>query len=65
MGSSSSSAASSSPEVRQEIDRMIEDNQVMIFSKTYCPYCSEAKRAIEKLGLTYIAIELDVRASVF
>jgi glutaredoxin len=46
--------------VRELIDQNINDNVLMIFSKSYCPYCKNAKDAAEKLGQAYHAIELDL-----
>jgi glutaredoxin 3 len=40
----------------------IAQNKVMVFSKTYCPYCSKAKDALTKLKVPFEAYELDVRA---
>lgn len=39
----------------------ISQNKVMIFSKTYCPYCSKAKDALGKLAVKFEVYELDVR----
>lgn len=38
-----SSAMASSPEVQQLIKEAISQEKVVIFSKTYCPYCKLAK----------------------
>ncbi|KAI8056180.1 thioredoxin-like protein [Syncephalis plumigaleata] len=44
----------------------INEHEVMVFSKTYCPYCSRAKQILQKmiaeLGLTVklFVLELDV-----
>jgi glutaredoxin 3 len=45
---------------RQIIDAAIDGNKVMVFSKTYCPYCTQAKSAISKLNVPFHVIELDV-----
>jgi glutaredoxin len=37
----------------------ISDNKVMIFSKSYCPYCKKAKKAFSERKITYKAVELD------
>jgi len=39
--------------------KQIADNKVMVFSKTYCPYCSKAKEALTNLGVKFTAYELD------
>mmetsp|Transcript_1379 Transcript_1379/g.1464 ORF Transcript_1379/g.1464 Transcript_1379/m.1464 type:complete len:100 (+) Transcript_1379:225-524(+) len=44
---------------RTEIDNLIGENKVMVFSKSYCPYCTRAKEAIRAQGVSYHAIELD------
>lgn len=36
--------------------------KVVVFSKTYCPYCTKAKRALESVGLpasAFVVHELD------
>jgi thioredoxin-related protein len=55
----SSSLQMSSP--REIIENSIANNKVMVFSKSYCPYCDRAKAAIKDLGVSYGSIELDVR----
>lgn len=39
----------------------ISQNNVMVFSKTYCPYCTKAKGALQDLGIKVEVYELDVR----
>ncbi|KAI8616729.1 glutaredoxin [Chytriomyces sp. MP71] len=39
----------------------IAGNKVVVFSKTYCPYCTKAKKLLDSLGATYTAVELDTR----
>ncbi|RYG60253.1 hypothetical protein EON64_19435, partial [archaeon] len=41
----------------------INTHKIMVFSKTYCPYCTRAKDAIRNLGQTYEVLELDVSSS--
>ena len=38
----------------------IDKNKVMVFSKTYCPFCTRAKDALTKLNVQFETIELDV-----
>lgn len=40
----------------------ISNNKVVIFSKSYCPYCSMAKEQFRKLQVDMLVIELDRRA---
>ncbi|KAL9657053.1 hypothetical protein ABK040_002679 [Willaertia magna] len=43
----------------ETIKNLVNSSKVVIFSKTYCPYCSNAKKLFEKLGTEYKAVELD------
>ncbi|PWY99212.1 glutaredoxin [Testicularia cyperi] len=36
---------------KQAAEKLISEHLVAIFSKSYCPYCSQAKSVIAKLGL--------------
>ncbi|XP_015586006.1 glutaredoxin-C4 isoform X2 [Cephus cinctus] len=49
------------PPTRELVDQLIASDVVVIFSKTYCPYCTMAKEVFDKLKKTYTAIELDKR----
>ncbi|NXG09891.1 GLRX2 protein, partial [Sakesphorus luctuosus] len=42
-----------------QIQNIISDNCVVIFSKTTCPYCRMAKELFEGLNVHYTAVELD------
>lgn len=45
-----------------EIKLAISQNKVVVYSKTYCPYCRMAKEALADAGLkNYLLIELDNR----
>lgn len=37
----------------------ISNNKVVVFSKTYCPYCTRAKKLLSDLNVPHMAIELD------
>ena len=43
------------------VKSLISQNKVMIFSKTFCPYCSKAKSAFDKLGVKPFVVELEDR----
>ncbi len=61
MGASNSSDASKE-ETKNWINQEISSNLVVIFSKTYCPYCRKAKTALQAAGLDkYTVHELDER----
>ncbi|PKA64588.1 Glutaredoxin [Apostasia shenzhenica] len=41
---------------------LVSSNPVMVFSKTYCPYCTKVKDLFSKLGVQCKIIELDVES---
>ena len=46
---------------QEYVDVLIKDNKVVVFSKSYCPYCNMAKEALSAAGLKeYKVIELDL-----
>jgi len=47
---------------QKKAQALIDDNAVMIFSKSYCPYCNNAKRVLSDQGARYNAIELNQEA---
>ncbi|KAL2630090.1 hypothetical protein R1flu_014776 [Riccia fluitans] len=38
---------------------LVADNSVIVFSKTYCPYCTKVKKLLTDLGAKFKAVELD------
>ncbi|KAF6157413.1 hypothetical protein GIB67_004351 [Kingdonia uniflora] len=38
---------------------IISANKVVVFSKSYCPYCDKVKKLLSTMGANYLAIELD------
>ncbi|KAL1203217.1 Glutaredoxin-C5 [Cardamine amara subsp. amara] len=62
MSSSSSSAASSSSfgsRMEESIKKTVTDNTVVVYSKTWCSYCTEVKTLFKRLGVQPLVIELD------
>jgi len=41
------------------IDKLINNNQIVIFSKSYCPYGAKAKKLLELLSIKFTTVELD------
>ncbi|KAI5665509.1 hypothetical protein M9H77_15362 [Catharanthus roseus] len=41
---------------------IVASNPVVVFSKTYCPFCVNVKQLLSKLGASYKAIELDAES---
>jgi len=37
----------------------IAEHSVVVFSKTYCPYCDMAKQVLNSVGAEYFVVELD------
>ena len=43
-----------------EIKLKVSENKVVVYSKTYCPFCKKAKSALGETGLKdYVLFELD------
>lgn len=40
------------PEVQKIVDDLIRSKKVMVFSKTYCPFCTKAKNALAPYNLS-------------
>ncbi|KAL7957896.1 thioredoxin-like protein [Trichoderma compactum] len=59
------SAIKLSPEARmanvKEVQRIIDNNNVVVFSKTWCPYCKATKQKLNELKAQYEVVELDNR----
>ena len=43
------------------VDEKIRSNKVVVFSKTYCPYCKMAKDVLNQTGVKFDLLELDER----
>merc|ERR1712070_1236925 len=41
------------------VQEMIDGNKVMVFSKSYCPFCDRAKGVLKEGGVDFSVIELD------
>ncbi|KAH6662617.1 glutaredoxin-C2 [Plectosphaerella plurivora] len=48
-------------QAKDTVQKYIDENRVIVFSKSYCPYCRQAKSALDSLRTAYEAIELDQR----
>ncbi|NXO00743.1 GLRX2 protein, partial [Rhinopomastus cyanomelas] len=46
-----------------QIQEIISDNCVVIFSKTTCVYCKMAKKVFDGMNVNYTAVELDVNSN--
>ncbi|OMH85598.1 Glutaredoxin [Zancudomyces culisetae] len=43
-----------------QISETINNNTVVVYSKTYCPYCTKAKNELKKHNISAKIIELDI-----
>ncbi|KAJ5852116.1 uncharacterized protein N7529_011501 [Penicillium soppii] len=43
--------------------KLIDDNAVVVFSKSYCPYCDSSKKLLDGLKADYTTLELDLEGS--
>ena len=59
MGSLLSSTNEKTPEFLTEI---LKSNKLVLFSKTYCPFCKNAKKVLENTGYKFKIVELDTHA---
>ncbi|KAA8548128.1 hypothetical protein F0562_004611 [Nyssa sinensis] len=41
---------------------IVSSNPVVVFSKSYCPFCVNVKKLLQELGVTFKAIELDTES---
>ncbi|GFS52900.1 thioredoxin reductase 1, cytoplasmic [Trichonephila inaurata madagascariensis] len=48
-----------SDKLLQEVDNYIRSNDVMIFSKTTCPFCNKVKALLSSMGIQFTVLELD------
>jgi glutaredoxin 3 len=51
--------------IKTEVSEAINSNQVVVFSKSYCPYCDEAKNILLNKGklADVVVRELDIESN--
>lgn len=47
------------PELKKEIESNINSHKILVYSKSYCPYCTSTKSLLQSLNQDYKVIELD------
>lgn len=47
------------PSAIEIVQETIEKNPVVVFSKSYCPYCTKTKQLLYQIGAKYVVYELD------
>lgn len=45
--------------VKARMERYISENKVMVFSFSTCPFCKNAKKVLDDMGVEYEAVELN------
>ena len=48
---------------QEHLQKLTTENKILMFSKTTCTYCTQAKRLLDDLKLEYKTIELDLDAN--
>ena len=43
----------------QRMEKLIAENPVMVFSKSYCPFCDKTKELLKRKSIKYYALEMD------
>lgn len=43
----------------EKVQNLIQENEVIMFSKTTCPFCSKAKEVLQSTGSKFVVVELD------
>ncbi|CAH8322357.1 unnamed protein product [Eruca vesicaria subsp. sativa] len=54
-----SSSSSFGSGMEESVKTTVNDNTVVVYSKTWCPYCSEVKTLFKRLGVQPLVVELD------
>lgn len=47
------------PSVRESVEAKIAETPVVVYSKSYCPYCTKTKALLKDLGASFEVVELD------
>jgi len=45
--------------VKEDIQKTVQENCVVMYSKSTCPYCVKARKALESTGVQYLEIDLN------
>ncbi|KMS95882.1 hypothetical protein BVRB_004200 [Beta vulgaris subsp. vulgaris] len=46
----------------EKAKQIVSSNSVVVFSKSYCPFCVDVKKLFSGLGVSFNAIELDTES---
>ncbi|KAJ2850348.1 Glutaredoxin [Coemansia brasiliensis] len=59
--SQSSTMPATSKAATELVKQLIAKNRVMVFAKSYCPYCHRAEAALKERNIKFEAMDLDTR----
>ena len=59
LGSFSQSSPATMSTAKTKAQKIIDENNVVVFSKSYCPYCKASKALLNEKGAKYFLMELD------
>lgn len=45
--------------IKTEVKSLVDTNNIMVFLKSYCPYCKSTKSLLDKYSKNYKVVELD------
>ncbi|CCE82411.1 Piso0_002136 [Millerozyma farinosa CBS 7064] len=45
--------------IKTEVKSLVDTNNIMVFSKSYCPYCKSTKSLLDGYSKNYKVVELD------
>ncbi|DAZ97461.1 TPA: hypothetical protein N0F65_009944 [Lagenidium giganteum] len=57
--SKATSPSSTMPSATEFVQDKTSNNAVVVFSKSYCPYCTKTKQLFKELGVSFVLVELD------
>ena len=46
-------------DIWEAIEKRMKENKVLVFSKSFCPYCAKVKNLFQLHGIDYALVELD------
>ena len=49
----------------ENVHKVIAEKKVVMFSKVTCPFCTEAKKILRELDVSFHVVEMDSQATLF
>ena len=60
-GGAPAMAVVGSADLAEAIQQTLEEDRVVIYSKSWCPYCAQCKALFDDMSQPYMVVELDLR----